>query len=97
MSDLPPGGRRPVFLVRASYRQRRLRDALRLLPVLGAILWFVPLLWPRGAGGMTTSMALTYIFAAWAVLILLAVALSRRLRPDPQADLPREDAADDGG
>ena len=96
MTDSPPPGRRAVFLGRSSYRQRRLRDALKLLPVLGAVLWFVPLLWPRGAEGTTTSAALLWVFAAWAGLIVLAFGLSLVLRPDAQADQPREDAEEGG-
>ena len=94
MADLPPSGGRPVFVDRASYRQRRLRDGLRLLPVLGALLWFVPLLWPRGEA-TTTSTALTYVFGAWVTLIVLAFLLARALRPeDPE---PRPDDAPGGG
>lgn len=84
----PPPPRRPgkeaVFLGRASYRQRRLRDLSRFLPVLGAVLFALPLLWPRGGGpegtAATTSGALVYIFAAWAVLIAGAFVLSRLIR-----------------
>lgn len=35
----------PLFLARADYRRRRLRDAARLLPVVGALLMLLPLLW----------------------------------------------------
>lgn len=91
MTDLPPQGGRPVFVDRASYRQRRLRDGLRLLPVLGAVLWFVPLLWPRGEA-TTTSFALTYIFGTWTALILLAFLLARVLRPDAQESRPEDPA-----
>ena len=38
--------RQQMFLERRSYRQRRMMDALRLLPVLGLCLCMVPLLWP---------------------------------------------------
>lgn len=75
--------RPPVFLERDSYRQRRIRDAARMLPVLGAILCLVPLLWTRGPDGIRNSTALLYIFGVWAGLILAAVLLSRLLRPDP--------------
>ena len=34
--------RRPLFLARAVYRRRRLRDAARLLPVLGFFLLMLP-------------------------------------------------------
>lgn len=36
-----------VFLERQTYRRRRLMDAARLLPALGALLMMVPLLWPQ--------------------------------------------------
>ncbi len=76
--------RSPVFLAKARYRQRRLRDALRLLPILGAVLWLVPLLWPRGEGGQTNAVALIYMFVIWAGLVVLGAVFSSRL--DPLAD-----------
>jgi len=39
----------PLFLARAVYRKRRLRDAARLLPVLGMFLLLMPGLWRPGA------------------------------------------------
>ncbi|MFK7754582.1 MAG: hypothetical protein AB8B51_18790 [Sedimentitalea sp.] len=71
-----------VFVERSTYRRRRLMDAARLLPVLGALMFAVPLLW-GGAGdaakdgakdgaGITTSDAMLYIFCAWALLIAMA-------------------------
>jgi len=76
----------PLFVGRTSYRQRRLRDAARLLPLLGLILWLIPLLWPREPGAaQETSFALLYIFGVWAGLILLSLVLSRRLRADEDA------------
>ena len=81
----PPGGvprngpqRGPVFLERASYRQRRLTDAARLMPVLGALLWAVPLLWTRGES--FSSAALLYLFGVWIVLVVAAALLSRGMR-----------------
>jgi hypothetical protein len=77
-------GRRgkPMFLGRASYRQRRLRDAVRLLPLLGGVLWLLPLFW-AGTGTTRTSQVLVYVFGVWAFLILLTFILSRWIRPDP--------------
>ena len=43
--------RQPLFLARATYRRRRLRDAARLLPVVGVFLLAQPLLWPQGGAG----------------------------------------------
>lgn len=100
MSDTPP----PVaFLREGSYRRRRLGDALRLLPVVGAVLFLVPLLWSGGVGtgGVTTARALIYIFSTWAALIALCVALTLRLgrgaTPGPDDDaLDTEQAAEAG-
>ena len=36
------------FLEQSGYRQRRMMDALRLLPVLGLLLWLFPIFWPTG-------------------------------------------------
>jgi len=68
--------REPIFLARQSYRRRRLGDAAKLLPVVGAILLLMPIL----SGGVTrTSGGLLYIFAVWAILIILNALVSRRL------------------
>jgi hypothetical protein len=88
---MPQRPKPPVFLGRDSYRQRRIRDAARMLPVLGAVLWLIPLFWERGEGGARNSQALIFVFAVWAVLIVLSVVLSRLLRPD-QDEADREDA-----
>ncbi|WP_377504482.1 hypothetical protein [Octadecabacter sp. R77987] len=73
----------PVFLARASYRQRRLRDAARLLPVVAGVLMMLPLLWPRADGsGQPTSVVLIYLFVLWVVVIGLALLLSRLIDPD---------------
>ena len=81
----------PLFLARAGYRQRRLRDALRLLPIFGAILWIIPLSWPEGPqDGHGNAGALIYIFVVWALLIVAAFLMSRRLRPDDLSDEARE-------
>ena len=95
----------PLFLERRSYRQRRLLDAARLLPVLGALLWLVPLLWPQahvqpglqtGEGavtGVTTSAAIIYIFGIWACLAAAALVLSLVIRDRTDSDDP---SAQDG-
>lgn len=64
-----------VFLEKASYRRRRLTDAARLIPVVGALLWAVPMLWARAV--TSTSTALLYVFSIWVVLVLGAALLSR--------------------
>jgi formate hydrogenlyase subunit 4 len=71
----------PVFLQRQSYRRRRAMDALRLLPVLGMLLFAVPMLWPEAEEGtVPTSVALVYIFSAWGALIVIAALFSAFLR-----------------
>lgn len=88
--------RSSLFLERQSYRRRRLMDAARLLPLLGAALLALPLLWPDGstdAGGVPLSAAILYIFFCWAVLILISVAfgiaarrLATREKGEPEVD-----------
>ncbi|WP_197919191.1 hypothetical protein [Thiosulfatihalobacter marinus] len=80
--------RKSLFLERQSYRRRRLVDVIRMLPVLGALLWMVPLLWPTDAqGGVATSKAIIFIFVVWAGLVLASALLTRALA--------RGDAGDD--
>ncbi len=84
----------PLFLQRDSYRRRRLADAARVLPVLGALLFMVPLLWaPQITPAQDTARGGLYIFAVWAGLILTAFALSRRIRSRASRDV--ETAGDD--
>lgn len=78
-----------IFWENRSYRLRRAWDAVRLLPFLGGVLWFVPLIWTRApeaaAGQVAMSSAILYIFVVWAGLIVLTAALWRRTkgqRPD---------------
>lgn len=81
MSDAPdtePGqvSLPPVFLERQGYRRQRLMDAARLLPLIGAGLFAIPLLWPgpnETDAPYSLSSAIMYIFGAWAFLILIAV------------------------
>ncbi|MFQ1701572.1 hypothetical protein ACJ5NV_13360 [Loktanella agnita] len=72
-----------IFLERASYRRRRLQDAARLVPVLGAILWTIPLLWPeQGDAGADSARAVTYTFGVWVFLIIITAIISHYLRSD---------------
>ncbi|MEL7166303.1 MAG: hypothetical protein AAFY52_06490 [Pseudomonadota bacterium] len=58
-------------------------DALRLLPVLGVMLFMLPLFWPAGGDAAVAtvpmSRAVTYVFGVWAVLIAAALLLWRAL------------------
>jgi hypothetical protein len=78
--------RSPLFLARASYRRRRLRDAARLLPIVGAFLLLLPILWMPDGRIKLTSADIIYFFAAWAGLILVAAAFARGLRVGDRGD-----------
>jgi hypothetical protein len=70
-------------LQKASYRQRRVRDAAKLVPVLGAVLLTIPLAWQsEGADETSNASALVYIFGVWVVLIVLTAVLSNLIRSD---------------
>ncbi len=77
-----------LFLNRQPYRRRRLRDAAKMLPILGAILFVLPLLWLHPQTG--TSSVGIYLFAVWGLLIVLAALLSRRVQMEPE----KEDSGD---
>lgn len=78
--------KRPLFLARAPYRRRRLRDAARLLPVLGGFLLLLPLLWTPDSRMALNSGDVIYFFAVWLVLIGLAAAFAPGLRGGDGAD-----------
>lgn len=87
-----------VFLEHQSYRRNRLADAARLLPVIGAVVLAVPLLWPSAdsaqvlAGeveAVPMSRAILYIFGAWAGLIALSVLFGMAARRWGQRDGPQ--------
>lgn len=85
------GGRdelRTPFVEQRTYRRRRLMDIARLAPLIGALLFMVPLLWPRqdlsaggaGASGTSMSSAMIYIFAVWIGLVLFSVGFSHAVK-----------------
>ncbi len=81
----------PLFLARDSYRQRRLGDAARLLPVLGVVLLLLP-------GFITVTVdALIYIFSVWALLIVAIGLMSRHLAKRGPLEASDTLAADDDG
>jgi hypothetical protein len=87
--------RDPLFLERRSYRQRRMGDAARMLPVLGLLLILLPVFWDPGIAGQPRSTAGDgmYLFVVWMLLIAVAALMSRGLtaagrreaRPAPPA------------
>ncbi|MEL7212356.1 MAG: hypothetical protein AAGK92_06820 [Pseudomonadota bacterium] len=86
--------REPLFLGRDSYRRRRLTDAARLLPLVGVILFTIPLLWgERDGEAPSTSSAGLYVFGVWIGLILAGYVLALRLsQTEPGSADPRDDA-----
>ncbi len=96
--------RAPLFLRPASYRRRRRRDAARLLPFVGGFLVLLPILWAPGQGRLrATATDGVFLFAAWAVLIVLAYAIARSLSgsddgagDDPETDAPHPGDAGQG-
>ena len=77
----------PLFLQRRSYRQRRMMDALRLLPIMGGLLWSMPLFWPAvssrayGPEPVSMSTSIMYVFGVWCLLIVASIALRAALKP----------------
>ncbi|MDT8853657.1 hypothetical protein RNZ50_01145 [Paracoccaceae bacterium Fryx2] len=69
--------RSPLFVARRSYRRRRIRDAARLLPVFGAFLFLLPILWaPAGTEARDTAPDGIYLFVIWFGLVVVAAVLA---------------------
>lgn len=78
---------RPMFLARASYRQRRLTDAACLLPILGAFLVGLPILWgPSETAVRDTAPDGVYLFLVWLGLVIAAAVLAPGLKSDPELE-----------
>lgn len=72
----------PLFLERSNYRRRRVLDAVKLVVILGVLLWSMPVLWPTSAEdeAVPMSRALYYVFGVWILLIVLSAVLVGKLR-----------------
>ncbi|GFE66736.1 hypothetical protein [Litoreibacter roseus] len=83
----------PLFLERGVYRRRRLIDAAKLLPFLAMALFLIPAWLSSGNDGAPgqTSAHLIYFFAAWLLLIAVALWLSHALHRSEGADTSEED------
>lgn len=91
----PP--RAPIFLARRAYRQRRLADAARFLPVLGVVLFAMPLIWsPQSTPEPDTVPGARWLFSSWAVLIVLSLIISRRLAREGIDGAGDDGTGDDG-
>ena len=72
--------KRPLFLPPQGYRQSRLRDAARLLPVLAGFLMVLPMLWgEEGSDLRSTGLDAIYLFVVWLFLVIAAAILAARL------------------
>lgn len=89
---------RRLFLERRTYRQNRLQDAARLLPILGLILIFGPIfIREEGIGAPTLAGQLVYYFAIWLGVIVLTALVNRaliRAAPDAGRDAPADSGKD---
>ena len=86
-TDEAQGPRPTIFVEKQTYRMRRIMDAARLVPLLGVLLFAIPLLWPTGPDmGIATSRTILYLFGVWVALILVTMRLSHVLRSLPPAD-----------
>ena len=70
-----------LFLARSLYRKRRLSDGAKLLPIFGAVLLLLPLLWVHQSAPERSSTATNwvYLFIVWSFLILAAACLAKSL------------------
>lgn len=66
------------FLEQSVYKRRRLVDAVKLLPILGACLFLLPAL-ILGGGTGSTAARLVYFFFTWVALIMICATLVRAL------------------
>ena len=93
---------RRLFLELRTYRQNRLQDAARLLPVLGLVLVFAPV-FIRGeaaqveVGGPDLADWLVYYFSVWLGLIVLTAFVSRALTRSKGAETPPSQPGPEGG
>lgn len=74
------------FVAKGTYRKRRLRDAARMLPVLGLFFVMVPLFWSGRSEPADTGVAGIYLFLVWLVLIGLTALLAPRLEEEAPGD-----------
>lgn len=89
--------RSTVFLERQTYRRRRLIDWIKMLPLIGVVLWLVPLLWPtEGPEQVSSADAIIYVFVIWFILVLAKALSARALEGVSAAEDEARDRGDHG-
>ncbi|MFM2357064.1 MAG: hypothetical protein RLZZ528_2800 [Pseudomonadota bacterium] len=67
----------PLFVARQAYRRRRMADAARFLPIVGVVLFLLPILWePARSPEPDTERGAVWLFTAWFILIVAAFGLA---------------------
>lgn len=74
-SSNPTVDRGPIHVESQTFRRRRLVDAACSIPLLGWILWWLPLIWSGATSPVPASQALIYIFGVWIGLAVCAARL----------------------
>lgn len=86
-----------LFLARRAYRLRRMMDAARLLPLFGAVLLCLPMLWViDDTRSVPTTYVMSFLFLSWLGMIGLAAFISSRL-PDAPEDIEPSQSDDTRG
>ena len=76
----------PLFLHRETYRRRRVMDAARLLPFVGAALLLLPMLW---SDTHSTATGGIYVLLAWLALIVCGGLMAHKLSEPLRKDAPK--------
>lgn len=99
-----PDLRASPFLARRAYRRRRLMDLARILPVLGAMGFVLPVMMAGRdpESGMWFGPGFAFFLMLWAALVGVSALIGRGLRPAitaPEESLsaPETGAPQDGG
>lgn len=85
-----------MFLARQSYRRRRVIDASRLAPIVGGLLFLLPMLWGAADdSGASLARRTLVLFVIWGALVILAAVVASRLGSSGASDfdLPQERSA----
>ena len=68
-----------LFVEPRNYRARRMVDGLRILPIVGIFLIAMPLFWGGSKTSIKSSDVMLFVFAVWAILIVINCIMTRRI------------------